>query len=84
MKARPEYSTPVDVWSMGCIMAELLSGEALLPGRSELAQISLIFNTLGSPTQDSWPGFWQMPAIKKNKLVGDGGRGDDMHAGWTY
>ena len=38
-----EYSTAVDMWSVGCILAELVQRKALLPGRGELDQIKLIF-----------------------------------------
>ncbi|CAH2044639.1 unnamed protein product, partial [Iphiclides podalirius] len=41
------YSTPVDVWAIGCVFAELLSGEALWPGKSDLDQLHLIRCTLG-------------------------------------
>lgn len=50
------YSTAVDVWSCGCIMAELLAREPLFPGKNEMEQITLIFKTLGTPTEESWPG----------------------------
>lgn len=38
-----EYSTPIDVWSVGCIFAELLLMNALFPGKAEVAQLNLIF-----------------------------------------
>ncbi|XP_049878188.1 cyclin-dependent kinase-like 4 isoform X2 [Pectinophora gossypiella] len=41
------YSTPVDVWAIGCVFAELLSSEALWPGKSDLDQLYLIRRTLG-------------------------------------
>ncbi|XP_052756513.1 cyclin-dependent kinase-like 4 [Galleria mellonella] len=41
------YSTPVDVWAIGCVFAELLSSEALWPGKSDLDQLYLIRKTLG-------------------------------------
>ncbi len=50
------YSTAVDTWSCGCVMAELLSREPLFPGKNEMEQISLIFKTLGTPTEETWPG----------------------------
>ncbi|XP_050664211.1 cyclin-dependent kinase-like 4 isoform X1 [Leptidea sinapis] len=42
-----QYSTPVDVWAIGCVFAELLSSEALWPGKSDLDQLYLIKRTLG-------------------------------------
>jgi cell division cycle 2-like len=50
------YSTPIDVWSIGCIMAELLTRKPLFAGKNELNQIDLIFKTLGTPTPETWPG----------------------------
>ena len=41
------YSYPVDVWAIGCVFAELLSGQPLWPGRSDLDQLYLIRKTLG-------------------------------------
>jgi len=47
-----EYSTPIDVWSLGCIMAELLTKEVLFPGKSELDQVGRIMALLGPPTAE--------------------------------
>ncbi|CAI5440860.1 unnamed protein product [Caenorhabditis angaria] len=49
------YSTPVDVWSIGCIMAEIILLKPLFPGRGELEQIKKIFMELGTPTTQIWP-----------------------------
>lgn len=38
-----EYSTPIDIWSVGCIFAELLLMKALFPGKSEVDQLNKIF-----------------------------------------
>ncbi|XP_078287158.1 cyclin-dependent kinase-like 1 isoform X2 [Rhinoraja longicauda] len=42
-----QYGPPVDVWAIGCVFAELTSGNALWPGRSDLDQLHLISKTLG-------------------------------------
>lgn len=44
-----QYSKAVDVWSVGCILAELINGRALFPGKSTLNQIELILSVLGKP-----------------------------------
>ncbi|KAL7315424.1 hypothetical protein PS15m_004646 [Mucor circinelloides] len=59
-----EYTTAIDMWSVGCIFAELLNNEALLPGRSEIDQLDRIFKLLGSPTEEIWPGYSQLPHAK--------------------
>lgn len=50
------YSTPVDIWSVGCIFAELLCRHPLFPGDSELQQLLHIFRMLGTPSEEIWPG----------------------------
>lgn len=50
------YSFSIDMWSVGCIFAELLTNEPLLPGNTEMEQIKLIFTLLGSPSERIWPG----------------------------
>lgn len=42
-----QYGSPVDVWAIGCVFAELLSGQALWPGKSDVDQLYLIKKTLG-------------------------------------
>lgn len=44
------YNESIDVWSIGCVFAELLLNRVLLPGKGEINQLSLIFNTLGGPS----------------------------------
>ncbi|GAA5952971.1 hypothetical protein JCM3765_003021 [Sporobolomyces pararoseus] len=63
-----EYSTAVDMWSIGCIFGELILREPLLPGKGEIDQISKIFKLLGRPTDEMWPGFRQLPNAKSFNL----------------
>ncbi|CAB4014761.1 cyclin-dependent kinase 7 [Paramuricea clavata] len=55
------YGTGVDIWAVGCILAELLLRVPFLPGESDLDQLSRIFQALGTPTEDSWPGMKTLP-----------------------
>ncbi|KAL8048455.1 hypothetical protein ABFX02_07G067400 [Erythranthe guttata] len=50
------YSTAVDIWSVGCIFAEMVRRQALFPGDSEFQQLLHIFRLLGTPTEKDWPG----------------------------
>jgi cyclin-dependent kinase len=50
------YSTAVDIWSVGCIFAEMIRRQALFPGDSEFQQLLHIFRLLGTPTEQQWPG----------------------------
>uniref|UniRef100_A0A0K8TPY2 mitogen-activated protein kinase n=1 Tax=Tabanus bromius TaxID=304241 RepID=A0A0K8TPY2_TABBR len=46
------YNQTVDIWSVGCIMAELLTGRTLFPGTDHIHQLNLIMEVLGTPTDD--------------------------------
>lgn len=59
-----QYSTAIDMWSLGCIMAELLSKEPLFNGKTEVDQLDKIFKTLGTPSEAIWPGFSELPGAK--------------------
>jgi serine/threonine protein kinase len=47
-----EYTTAIDIWSMGCVMAELLLGQPLFPGESGVDQLVEIMKVLGTPTRE--------------------------------
>ncbi|XP_023341283.1 cyclin-dependent kinase 4 [Eurytemora carolleeae] len=49
------YATPVDLWSCGCIFAELFLRKPLFPGQYEGDQLNQIFHILGTPSQSDWP-----------------------------
>ncbi|CAK9183006.1 unnamed protein product [Ilex paraguariensis] len=53
------YDTAVDLWSTGCILAELYAGKPIMPGRTEVEQLHKIFKLCGSPSEEFW---------KKSKL----------------
>ena len=55
------YGTPVDLWSIGCIFAELVTGAALFDGRTDLDQLEKIFRFLGSPNGTTWPSLPSYP-----------------------
>eukprot|EP00941_MAST-03F_sp_MAST-3F-sp1_P001649 g1649.t1 len=56
-----KYSTPVDVWSIGCIFAEMSNGRPLFPGTSESNQLDRIFRKLGTPSETVYPGIVELP-----------------------
>lgn len=49
------YNSPIDIWAMGCIIAELFTLRPLFPGSSEADEIYKICSVLGSPSRQSWP-----------------------------
>nr|CAD7405899.1 unnamed protein product [Timema poppensis] len=58
------YTTSVDIWSLGCIFAEMMMKRALFPGDSEIDQLFRIFRTLGTPDESVWPGVSKLPDYK--------------------
>ena len=58
------YGFDIDIWSLGCIFAELLTKSPLFYGKNEVDQLSKIFATLGNPTKERWPGFRSLPNAK--------------------
>lgn len=54
----------MDVWSLGCIFAELLlGGKPLFPGHSEIDQLARIFELCGTPDETNWPDASQLPTF---------------------
>ncbi|KAI8055990.1 protein serine/threonine kinase [Syncephalis plumigaleata] len=56
-----QYSTSIDLWSVGCIFAEMASGRPLFPGNSVQDQLLRIFKVLGTPNETGWPSITQLP-----------------------
>lgn len=52
-----EYTTSIDMWGVGCILFEMATGRPMFPGSTIPEELLLIFRSLGSPTEDSWPGI---------------------------
>ncbi|TPX35862.1 hypothetical protein SmJEL517_g01738 [Synchytrium microbalum] len=59
------YSTTIDMWSAGCIMAEMYSGKPLFPGKTNEDQLLKIFKLLGTPSEATWPGVSGFAEWKK-------------------
>jgi cyclin-dependent kinase len=58
-----KYSTPIDIWSIGCIFAEMVNGKPSFTGTSEETQLETIFRQLGSP-EHSFPGVVELTGWK--------------------
>jgi cyclin-dependent kinase 3 len=58
------YTPAVDMWSVGCIMAELARSKVLFRGDSEIGQLFEIFKILGTPGDSLWPGISRLPDYK--------------------
>ena len=59
------YTAAVDIWSAGCIFAELMLRTPYLPGDSDMGQLNTIFRALGTPTMEDWPGMTFLPDYMK-------------------
>ena len=58
-----KYTTAIDMWSVGCILVELLLGRPLFPGKTEIDQIDCIFKVFGYPNELIWPGCTKLTGL---------------------
>ncbi|XP_072390825.1 cyclin-dependent kinase 14 isoform X6 [Diabrotica undecimpunctata] len=66
-----DYSTSLDMWGVGCIFVEMITGMAIFPGvRDTIDQLDKIFKILGTPTEEDWPGVSQLPGFYKIHKLG--------------
>lgn len=59
-----DYCTPIDIWAIGCIFAEMVTKRPLFAGDSELDQLYRIFRILGTPNEETWPGVTKLRDYK--------------------
>ncbi|XP_071707365.1 probable serine/threonine-protein kinase At1g54610 [Rutidosis leptorrhynchoides] len=59
-----QYGTCVDMWSVGCVFAELFVGRPILKGRTEVEQLHRIFMLCGTPSED----YWNKPTLPLAKM----------------
>ncbi|XP_076288631.1 serine/threonine-protein kinase dyf-5 isoform X2 [Lasioglossum baleicum] len=62
------YNSPIDIWAVGCIMAELYTFRPLFPGKSEIDEIFKICSVIGTPEKDDWPEGYQLAAAMNFKF----------------
>lgn len=58
------YNTSIDIWSAGCIMAEMYTGRPLFPGTTNEDQLIRIFRIMGTPSDRTWPKVSQFSEYK--------------------
>ncbi|XP_023338797.1 cyclin-dependent kinase 17 isoform X3 [Eurytemora carolleeae] len=63
-----EYSTPIDMWGVGCIFYEMSSGRPLFPGSTVEDELHLIFKVLGTPKEEDWPGISRSEELANYKF----------------
>lgn len=59
-----DYNTSVDIWSVGCIFAEIVTKRPLFPGKNEEDQLLKIFKIRGTPSADEWAGITDLAGYK--------------------
>ena len=61
-----KYSTPIDMWSAGCIFAEMATGRPLFPGANAQEQLMTVFKIMGTPNLAMWPSMRDLPEYKED------------------
>ncbi|KAF2158143.1 Pkinase-domain-containing protein [Myriangium duriaei CBS 260.36] len=58
------YTPAIDLWGAGCVFAELFERRPILEGKTDINQAEIIFELMGSPTEDNMPGWSQLPGCE--------------------
>ena len=58
------YTPAIDIWGVGCVFGEMFTGKPILAGTTDLHQAQLIFNLVGSPTEQNMPGWSSLPGCE--------------------
>lgn len=61
------YNFTIDIWSIGCIFAEMVNNKPLFMGKNEEDQLKKIFKVMGSPNLDEWEEAAELPDFTKYK-----------------
>ncbi|CAK9808888.1 Cyclin-dependent kinase 20 [Anthophora quadrimaculata] len=59
------YTSAIDMWSVGCILGELLNKSPLFPGETDIEQLAIVLKYLGTPTSETWPDLSILPDYNK-------------------
>ncbi|KAI8425060.1 hypothetical protein MSG28_006928 [Choristoneura fumiferana] len=59
------YCEKVDLWAVGCIIAEMITKKPIFAGESDIEQLAIVLQHLGTPTEESWPGHADLPDFHK-------------------
>ncbi|MCJ1361530.1 serine/threonine protein kinase, CMGC, CDC2/CDK sub [Acarospora aff. strigata] len=58
------YTTAIDMWGVGCVFGEMFKGKPILAGNSDLNQLQMVFDLVGSPTEETMPGWTSLPGCE--------------------
>lgn len=67
LQGHTAYGMPVDLWAIGCIMGEMIDGQPLFPGESEIDQLYLIQRVMGPLTAEQMELFLRWPDHSTNR-----------------
>lgn len=59
------YDQGIDMWAVGCTMAEMINNSPLFPGENDIDQLGTVFRVLGTPNADTWPALSTLPDYNK-------------------
>ncbi|CAH0550649.1 unnamed protein product [Brassicogethes aeneus] len=59
------YTPSVDMWSVGCILGEMINKQPIFPGETDIEQLAIVLGTLGTPNEEIWPGLNNLPDYNK-------------------
>ncbi|KAF7284515.1 cyclin-dependent kinase 20-like [Rhynchophorus ferrugineus] len=68
------YKPSVDMWSVGCIIGEMVNRVPLFPGETDIEQLAIVLSTLGTPTDESWPDLKKLPDYNKIAFISSPGK----------
>ncbi|GAA5884047.1 hypothetical protein JCM3774_001480, partial [Rhodotorula dairenensis] len=77
------YHTPVDMWGVACVMAEMYHRSPIFPGQSDFDQAVKIFAACGPPTAESMPGWEKLPGVEGHEKHMWHNNGRSIRADWS-
>jgi serine/threonine protein kinase len=77
------YSTEVDMWGVGCIFIEMLTGTPAFAGvKDPYDQLDKIFQVFGTPSESNWQGFTSLPNYRAHKVKANSHVGKKLAKCW--
>ncbi|GAA5820662.1 hypothetical protein JCM3770_004955 [Rhodotorula araucariae] len=77
-----KYHTAVDMWGVGCVIAEMYHRKPIFPGESDFDQAFKIFAECGPPTEETMPGWHSLPGVEGHEQNQWANRGRSVRANW--